>query len=164
MQIAVQPAESTNTTTMPFRAKASILSSTIPLARFPGWLRPTVDLFANSRNAKCNHFYSLSLSEGCSGIDAMTTAWPLGQLLYAFPPIPLLTRFLARAFEASEAMYIVLPIWPSSPFFTKQLQRIDVTRGLSRMPLKGTTTQPRAESVFGHLNISENRHPHQTEG
>ena len=77
-----------------------------------------VDLFADRKNFNCAEFFSQSFSEGCSGIDATTSVWPPNKVLYAFPPIKHIALLvLARALRANCQIYILVPIWPSSPLF-----------------------------------------------
>ena len=84
---------------------------------FPSWPKPVVDLFADRKNFNCAEFFSQSFSEGCSGIDATISVWPADKVLYAFPPIKLIPLVLARALRSYCQIYILTPIWPSSPLF-----------------------------------------------
>ena len=51
------------------------------------WPSPEIDLFADRRNSNCPQFYSQTFSQGCLGVDALSSIWPTNGLLYAVPPI-----------------------------------------------------------------------------
>lgn len=131
------------------------------------WERPTVDLFASRRNSKCPDFFSQTYSDGCMGISATEAAWPQdGSLLYAFPPIRSLAVVLSRALHTECAIYILLPIWPSSPFHTlfcpdgshfreeilawRYIDRTQLLKGLAPPPFFAYDA---SNAVVGHANM-----------
>ena len=84
-------------------------------------LKPTIDLFAHARNAKCTRFVALPgpLGVGASYLDAfeMGTWRDLG-LPYLFPPIALIGRVLQRVQEEGVEAVMVVPRWPSQPWWS----------------------------------------------
>ena len=76
--------------------------------------RASVDLFASRENALCPLFFSLT-SDAPLGIDALAHPWP-NELLYAFPPIALITQVLARVREGGLSMILIAPHWPGRPW------------------------------------------------
>ncbi|KAF0027027.1 hypothetical protein F2P81_019768 [Scophthalmus maximus] len=69
-----------------------------------------VDLFASHENAQCALWFSMSAQEEPPlGVDAFSHhPWPRA-LLYAFPPIPLIPRLLARVQEEQLSVILVAP-------------------------------------------------------
>ena len=69
-----------------------------------------VDLFASRGNAQCALWFSLSVRDNPPlGVDALAhRPWPR-TLLYAFPPGPLIPRFLDRVLEERLSAILVAP-------------------------------------------------------
>ncbi|KAK7930355.1 hypothetical protein WMY93_006750 [Mugilogobius chulae] len=65
--------------------------------------RAEVDLFASQENAQCHLFFSL-------GLDAF--AHECHVLLYAFPPLELITATLSWVRERRHSLLLVAPHWP----------------------------------------------------
>ncbi|XP_076137379.1 uncharacterized protein LOC143119644 [Alosa pseudoharengus] len=85
------------------------------------WLRTSrakVDLFASEENAQCPMFFSLRDQKAPLGIDALAHQWP-HVLLYAFPPLELITPTLARVREQSLSLILVAPRWPGKPWLAE---------------------------------------------
>ncbi|XP_041931407.1 LOW QUALITY PROTEIN: uncharacterized protein LOC121695003 [Alosa sapidissima] len=85
------------------------------------WLRTgraKVDLFASEENAQCPMFFSLRDQKAPLGIDALAHQWP-HVLLYAFPPLELITPTLARVREQSLSLILVAPRWPGKPWLAE---------------------------------------------
>lgn len=69
----------------------------------------TVDMFASSANRKCERFWSEGFTAGAEQVDALAVpSWEVSstgcgcvsrcrEVLWAFPPVPLLAKFWARA-------------------------------------------------------------------
>ena len=72
---------------------------------------PTVDLFASKKNAKCPRFFSLTDADAL-GMDALTHAWPR-ELLYAFPPLHLISPLLEKVRCEGHSVLLVAPGWGS---------------------------------------------------
>lgn len=77
---------------------------------------PFLDLFASRLNAQLPRFCSRGPQEGCWGVDALSIPWP-SRLLYAFPPLALIPRFLARMCREDRVVVVVLPFWPRRSWF-----------------------------------------------
>jgi hypothetical protein len=136
-------------------------------AKSYGWPTPAWDLCASRRNAKVERFWSQTYSEGCSGVSVCDTCWPSTGSLYIFPPIKLLPRVLARAIShKGDPTLLVLPIWPSSPFFTticpdgKHLrEEVKAWRYVDRYELKDGVsstaffTKKQGQPLQGHKNM-----------
>ena len=78
------------------------------------WTRygvPVADLFASEENTKCKSFFSLTGSPTL-GVDALAHPWP-GGLLYAFPPLPLISPTLARVRTRGLRLLLIAPAWGS---------------------------------------------------
>jgi hypothetical protein len=80
---------------------------------------PVVDLFARNYNAKCPAFvtWTRSHAEGAIATDAFgMPSWNVG-LPYAFPPVQVLGRVLQRITLERIKALIVVPKWPSQPWW-----------------------------------------------
>ena len=73
--------------------------------------RPQVDPFASEENAKCPEFFSIT-GPGSLGLDALAHVWPRG-LLYAFPPISLISPVLERVRTQGLSVLLIAPAWGS---------------------------------------------------
>lgn len=85
------------------------------------WLQfgtPVADLFASAENTQCPLWFSLiSTDEPPLGVDAMVhRPWPMG-LLYAFPPLRLLTPLLHRVRTEGVHILLVAPDSPSARWY-----------------------------------------------
>lgn len=77
---------------------------------------PQIDLFANRSNAKCQNYVSWLPDPSAYDIDAFTLKWH-GILFYAFPPFALISRMLQKIKSEKAIGIIVIPYWPSQPWF-----------------------------------------------
>ncbi|KAJ1204852.1 hypothetical protein NDU88_000290 [Pleurodeles waltl] len=88
---------------------------------FQRWGFPRVDLFATRENAHCPLFCSLQYPmQGALG-DAFQITW-CGQLLYAFPPIPLIPRVLRKIRQDRALVILIAPDWPRRVWYSDLLQ------------------------------------------
>ena len=85
--------------------------------------RAEVDLFACQESAHCPLWYSLH-GPSPLGQDALAHAWPR-QLLYAFPPLPLIVQVLHRVAMDRHELLLVAPRWPGRVWFPKLMQLLD---------------------------------------
>ncbi|CAL9694240.1 unnamed protein product [Knipowitschia caucasica] len=83
--------------------------------------RAAVDLFASRENAKCPLFFSLGDANASLGVDALAHPWPT-VLLYAFPPISLISPTLARVREQRLSLILIAPCWLSKPWMAEIVQ------------------------------------------
>ena len=72
---------------------------------------PDVDLFASAKNAKCLRFFSIA-GEAPLGQEAFAHEWPR-ELLYAFPPLQLISPTLERVRLQGLSVLLVAPGWGS---------------------------------------------------
>ena len=81
-------------------------------------LKPAIDLFASHVSTKCESFASRSYSPHAIVFDAFSAAWaPFGPL-YIFPPVALIARVLNRLTQEQDGVaVIILPVWPSQPWW-----------------------------------------------
>ncbi|XP_029909243.1 uncharacterized protein LOC115360460 [Myripristis murdjan] len=89
--------------------------------------QPSVDLFATGENSQCPLFFSLHDQNAPLGVDAFAHQWP-HVLLYAFPPIALISPTLARVQKEGLSMILIAPYWPSKHWLA------EITRLLYREP------------------------------
>lgn len=73
--------------------------------------RAAVDLFASHENAQCPLYFSLRDTDAPLGVDALAHPWP-NALLYAFPPLSLISPTLTRVREHGLSLLLVAPLWP----------------------------------------------------
>ena len=62
-------------------------------------------------------------SERALGLDALAHKWPK-VLLYAFPPLELITPILARVRERSLSLILIAPRWPGKYWLAEIYQRL----------------------------------------
>ncbi|KAK7933481.1 hypothetical protein WMY93_004377 [Mugilogobius chulae] len=112
---------------------ADLLSRGIP--RYKDWMlhnevvsqiwerfgRAEVDLFASQENAQCHLFFSLMDQSAPLGLDALAHEWP-HVLLYAFPPLELITATLSRVREKRHSLLLVAPHWPTMHWMAEIFQ------------------------------------------
>lgn len=84
-----------------------------------------VDLFASSETTHCRLWFSLSETTSPLGQDALAHDWPQGCLLYAFPPLPLLTLVLDRVAACNHRVLLVAPYWPGRVWFPRIRQLLN---------------------------------------
>jgi len=75
-----------------------------------------VDVFASKTNARLQKFYSAEWEEGKAGVDAFAQDWSLG-MLWLSPPIKMLIRCARRIRKSHCKGLIILPKWPTAPFY-----------------------------------------------
>ena len=78
----------------------------------------TLDLFAHNRNNKLPRFVAMPgpLAEGAVAMDAFDYNWT-SERLYIFPPVQLILRILRRLQEEKVRAIVVVPKWPSRPWW-----------------------------------------------
>ncbi|XP_047660031.1 uncharacterized protein LOC113647231 [Tachysurus fulvidraco] len=77
-----------------------------------------VDLFASRENAHCPMFFSLRDEDAPLGVDALAHPWP-SALLYAFPPLCLISPTLARVAVQGLSLILIAPRWPKAPWLAE---------------------------------------------
>ena len=85
------------------------------------WGNPSIDLFATCLNAKLPLYCSLVPDPQAVFEDAFRHPWD-DLDLYAFPPVALVGRVIARVQQSSRvAMTLVAPLWPEKEWFADLL-------------------------------------------
>ena len=81
-----------------------------------------IDLFATSENRRCSIYFSPFHDPMSAGTDAFLQSWN-GLQAYAFPPVAIIPRVLAklRASSGTE-LTLVAPHWAQRPWFSDLLQ------------------------------------------
>ncbi|KAM7161048.1 uncharacterized protein RBU57_010945 [Macrochelys suwanniensis] len=77
---------------------------------FRAWGTPRVDLFATRQNRRCHQFCSRGGLEKDALSDAFLLSWS-GQLLYAFPPFPLIDKVLEKVKRDRVHVLLIAPAW-----------------------------------------------------
>ena len=80
------------------------------------WGPHTVDRFACSDNTQLPRFNSRCWNPGCEAVDTFTVNWS-GENNWWCPPIYLVPRVLRHAQACSTMGTLVIPCWPSAPFW-----------------------------------------------
>lgn len=99
------------------------LNSTLTQELWDRFGESEIDLFASRENAQCALWFSLNArDEPPLGVDAFShSPWPR-TLLYAFPPVPLIPRLLARIQEELLTVILVAPERTSASWFPVMIQ------------------------------------------
>lgn len=77
---------------------------------------PVIDLFASPSNAQLPRFISHYLCPLAEDHNALRCHCP-PDLLYAFPPIPLIPRVVWKMIILKAKLLLVAPNWPRCPWF-----------------------------------------------
>jgi hypothetical protein len=93
---------------------------------------PDIDLFANSYNAKCHDFFSVSFEPGSIGVDAFKYDWSVFQLGWIFVQPSLIGRALLYAERCKAHIVILIPQWKSS-YFYPMIQNLRNSRQFGNM-------------------------------
>ncbi|KAL6467752.1 hypothetical protein MHYP_G00234290 [Metynnis hypsauchen] len=80
-----------------------------------------VDLFASRENAHCPLYFSLLDGNAPLGVDALAHPWP-NLLLYAFPPLSLISPTLVRVRDQGLSLILIAPHWPSKHWVAEIVQ------------------------------------------
>ena len=83
------------------------------LAFTPSW-----DLFASRLNCKEQFYCSWRPDPSCTHHDAFSISWS-GKPFWAFPPFPLIARVLTKIVEDKATGIVMVPYWPTKPWFSK---------------------------------------------
>ena len=101
---------------------------------------PDIDLFASRLNAQLTRYVSWKPDPTAEAIDAFTINW--GNLFfYAFPPFSLILRCLQKVEQDQADGIIIVPKWPTQPWFSKLLHLL-IDTPLILPNTKGCLTQP----------------------
>ena len=82
---------------------------------------PDCDLFATRINTQLPRFVSWKPDPDALHTNAFTLSWSEG-LNYAFPPFSIIGRVLKKIQVDKATLLIILPLWPTQPWFPTALQ------------------------------------------
>ena len=83
---------------------------------------PSIDLFASRLNCQLPDYCAWQPDPGAMAIDCFTLNWTQFAYCYAFPPFSVVGRTLQKIEAEGIAAILVVPHWPSQPWFGKLLQ------------------------------------------
>ena len=114
------------------------------------WGKPMIDAFATSLNHQLPLYYSPVPDQQAVAVDAMSQDWQ-GLYLYAFPPLGMLSRFLARV-EATQDVQVLLiaPKWPRSTWYQTIVSLLDGPPVVFT-PRPSLLTQPHNHRSHGNI-------------
>ena len=91
---------------------------------FEIWGHPQLDAFASPNNHQLSIWFSRSPHQEAAATDALTQSWT-GLKLYAFPPIPLILKVLAKIkLDRAEEVILIVPTWPRRIWYQLLLQLV----------------------------------------
>ena len=84
---------------------------------------PEVDAFASRLNAQLPEYIAWRPDPGACAIDAFSISWK-NRYIYAFPPFSLITQILHKLDAEGGEMLLVMPVWPTKPWYPMVAQRL----------------------------------------
>jgi hypothetical protein len=76
-----------------------------------------IDMFADSKNARCKKFCSLYYDAETSAIDAFSINWSVLGCMWLCPPVSALIRTHKRILESTCEGVLIIPVWKTSSFY-----------------------------------------------
>ena len=80
---------------------------------------PEVDLCATTANRQLQAFVAPCQMAGAVGIDCLAVDWNQWKGVYIFPPLPLVSRVLAKLESFEGEAVLVIPDWPLRPWYAR---------------------------------------------
>ena len=111
---------------------------------------PKVDMFASRINSKLESYFSWHPDPSALITDAFTVCWA-DFYGYAFPPFRLLGRVLRKIIKDKATVLVVMPLWPTKPWFTLALSLLIAT---PRLISKGSLYLPQDPQCRHRLDHS----------
>ena len=109
-------------------------------------IKPEVDLFASRLNFQLDRYVSWKPGPGALAVDAFALDWS-SYVFYAFAPFSVLGRVLQKIQEGMAEGIILIPNWPTQPWFPK------VTRLLVREPLLLPKNSPLLQLPYNNTAV-----------
>ena len=83
--------------------------------------KPDIDLFATRLNHQLPRYMSWKPDPGAEAVNAFVESWDTF-FSYIFPPFNLISRVLRKIDNEKATAIVVVPFWPTQPWFPKFLQ------------------------------------------
>ena len=99
-----------------------------------------VDLFASRFCHQIPKYISWQPDPNAWMVDAFQINWPYLKA-YAFQPFALIGRVIAKAMRDKCTLVIIIPVWPSQPWYT-QLLRMSIQDTIFIPPFPNLLTDP----------------------
>jgi hypothetical protein len=115
------------------------------------WDKPMLDLFATRYSRRLSLYVSPVPDPQAWVVDAFSLSWE-GLDVYAFPPLALIGRVLAKVESDKPRMVLVAPLWEARPWYP-------LLRALSKVPpvdlglRVGELVQPRLRVAHGRPEV-----------
>ena len=84
---------------------------------------PTIDMFASRLNKQLNRYVSWRPDPGATFVVAFTCDWSC-DFNYMFPPFSLVSRTLKKMREDEATAILIVPYWPTQPWFALMLHML----------------------------------------
>ena len=88
------------------------------------WGKVSIDLFASRMNFQVENYFSWKPDPGAKAINALSQNWETIELGYAFPPFSIIGKVLKKVQEDQADIILIVPVWPTQPWFSKVLRLI----------------------------------------
>ena len=95
------------------------------------WGPCSVDCFASSISRKVRRFYSKYFHPDSLGVDSLTSNW-VGETCWLMPPVSLVKKVIRNVSLCQCKGILVVPYWPSAPFWPSWVERGGVFRHFVR--------------------------------
>ena len=87
---------------------------------------PKIDVFASRLNAKLDSYFSWKPDPDAVAIDAFAQVWSK-LVFYAFPPLNLIGKVLAKLHKVQASGVVVVPFWSTQPWFPQAIGMLTKT-------------------------------------
>ena len=91
------------------------------------WGPCSVDCFASYKNRKVPRFYSKFFNPDSLGVDSLAFSW-VGETCWLVPPVSLVKNVIRHVCFCECRGILVIPYWPSAPFWPFLVERRGVFR------------------------------------
>ena len=109
------------------------------------------DLFATSENHRCSIYFSPFQDPMSAGTDTFLQSWN-GLQAYAFPPVAIIPRVLAKIWASSGTeLTLVAPHWAQHPWFSDLLQ-LSLAPPVVLLPRQNLLRLPRSLHLYPDLH------------
>ena len=113
--------------------------------------KPSIDLFASRLNNQLDKYCAWQPDPNAIAIDSFTIDWSQFSCCYAFAPFSIIARTLQKLQAECVTAIVIVPHWPTQPWFGKLLQlmtrapfKIPVNRKTLKLPHNPTAVHPLA--------------------